>query len=72
MNATDIKTITQSHTYRHTFKDGTRATLTLPAFAVEWCGKPTPGLLPEYLAWRGQCLDHFAELTGLTIAVITV
>src|SRR6266446_7772205 len=55
---------TRTHTYTHRFRNGTGATLTLPAFGVEWSGEPTPSLIPEYLEWRDQCLEHFAQITG--------
>jgi len=58
-------------TYRHKFKDGTLAALTLPAFTVEWSRRPTRQLIPEYLAWRDLCLEDFTARTGMKLMVVT-
>ncbi len=70
MNTTT--TTTRTHTYTHRFKDGTRATLSLPAFMVEWEPKGHAALIPEYLVWRDACIENYAEITGLRIAVVTL
>jgi hypothetical protein len=57
--------------YRHTVRDGTVATLTLPEFDCAWSRKPSRSIAGEYFAWRDRCIAQFAKETGLRIAVVT-
>lgn len=63
-------------TYRHSFKTGIVATMTVdtnpPCFSVEWSGRPGPEIIPEYLLWRGLSLDDFQTRTGKKILVLDV
>jgi len=60
-----------NRTYRHQFKNGIAATLTLPNFSCEWSRKPTMALAKEYFRWRNICIEEFAKETGVRIAVVT-
>jgi hypothetical protein len=66
----------QQHIYQHTFKNGVTATATLsadpPSFAVEWQGKPTRKMFPEYLRWRASIIRDFTERTGKKVLVVNV
>jgi len=63
------------HTYHHTFRDGTTATLILderaPSFECQWSGTQTKALIPEYLVWRDSCMADFTRRTGLRVLTIT-
>lgn len=65
---------TMTHTFKHQFANGIRATATFrddpPAFDVEWHGKPTLAIVPEYQRWRRTVLEDVARLTGKRIAVV--
>ena len=67
-----MKTTTTKQTYRHQFKGGIVATLTLPDFNCQWSRKPTRSIADEYFTWRNRCVQEFAKETGMRIAVFTV
>jgi hypothetical protein len=57
-------------TYRHQFKDGTVATLTLPEFDCQWSRKPTFAIAGEFFIWRCESIRHFQKQTGLPIEAL--
>lgn len=65
-----------THTYEHTFCNGTKATAVLqdapPDFIVKWHDKPIRAILPEYFRWRTSILADFHERTGKKILIVTV
>ncbi|MCP5524928.1 MAG: hypothetical protein H7A46_25665 [Verrucomicrobiales bacterium] len=70
------ETTTMIHTYKHTFRNGVKATATFrldpPSFDVEWEGKTSRALIPEYCRWRHSILEDIARRTGQRIAVVDV
>lgn len=63
-----------AHVYEHVFADGVRATaricLNPPSIDVQWEGRPTRKLLPEYCAWRATTIEDVFQRTGVRIAVV--
>ncbi len=66
-----MKTTTTKQTYRHQFKGGIVATLTLPDFNCQWSRRPSRSLAREYFSWRDMCIAQFAKEMGLRIMVVT-
>lgn len=65
----------EHRTYVRHFTNGIVATMTLgtdrvPHVQVEWSERPTPGVFPEYFAWRHTALEDFSRRTGLRFAVV--
>ncbi len=63
-----------THTYHHTFANGTKAKALIGVdpvrFEVEWDGPKSRKLFPEYCRWRQTMFDDFAKRTGKRIAVV--
>jgi hypothetical protein len=62
------------HTYKHIFRGGVKATATVslnpPSVHVQWEGRPTRKLFPEYCVWRRTIVEDVHRRTGVRIAVI--
>ena len=63
-----------THTYRHVFANGTKATATITLhpfkFEVAWDGPTSRKLFPEYCRWRQTIFADVAVKTGKRIAII--
>jgi hypothetical protein len=63
-----------THTYKHKFRGGVKATAMISmdpfSFRVEWQGRPTRKVFPEYCRWRQTIFDDIHKRTGKRVAVI--
>lgn len=63
-----------AHVYKHVFRGGVRATAAIslnpPSINVQWNGRPTRKLFPEYCVWRRTIIEDVFKRTGVRIAVV--
>ena len=63
-----------AHVYKHVFGNGVKATakicLNPPSIKVQWEGRPTRKLFPEYCVWRKTITEDVYKRTGVKIAVV--